>query len=254
MSKINIVFLLIISGFILMIIFKIKKNYSDKNNNYVIYCFWTGKNKMSDNRKKALKSLKNNSKVNVKFITRKNLDNYILKTDPLHPAYEYLSETHKSDYLRWYFMHHYGGGYSDIKHNSFSWIPYFNQLYKNKNKWALGYQEVPDGACSKNKEVLDNYYKIFGNGSYIFKPKTSITHEWGIKLHKLLDERLPLLKEHPSSYPRDHYESIIPETNKKSKYPLGWTEMLGCILADILYKHKEKLLLNLPLIDTNNYI
>lgn len=252
-------FVLIFIIFILIgiIYYKKKDNFLEKNNNYVIYCFWTGKNKMSNNRKKALKSLKNNSEVNVTFITQKNLNKYILKTHPLHPAYEYLSETHKSDYLRWYFMHHYGGGYSDIKHNNFSWIPYFNQLYKNKNKWALGYKEVADHGlevCSINKAVLDNYFKIFGNGSYIFKPKTSITYEWGLKLHKLLDEKLPLLKENPSSYPRDCYGSIIPKINKKSKYPIDWAEMLGCILSSILYKYNDKLLLNLPIINTNNYI
>ena len=60
---------------------------------------------MCENRKNALKELINISKCNVKLVTKCNLGNYILRHAPLHPAYQYLSETHKADYLRTYFMH-----------------------------------------------------------------------------------------------------------------------------------------------------
>jgi hypothetical protein len=80
-----------------------------------IYVFWTGDNDMSSNRIKCLEDLKKRSEANVILVNNKNLHEYILKSNPLHPSYGYLSETHKSDYLRTYFMHFHGGGYSDVK-------------------------------------------------------------------------------------------------------------------------------------------
>ena len=82
--------------------------------NRVIYCFWFGP-EMSDNRKKCFESIIQNSKVGVRLVTKHNLQEYNLADSPIHPAFQYLSATHKSDYLRCYFMYHYGGGYTDIK-------------------------------------------------------------------------------------------------------------------------------------------
>uniref|UniRef100_A0A6C0I4I0 Uncharacterized protein n=1 Tax=viral metagenome TaxID=1070528 RepID=A0A6C0I4I0_9ZZZZ len=92
-------------------------NNSDINNDSdnIIYCFWTGDNKMSNARIECLNNLRTVSECNVLLITKDNLSNYILNDVPLHPSFNYLSETHKADYLRTYFMNFYGGGYSDIK-------------------------------------------------------------------------------------------------------------------------------------------
>ena len=57
----------------------------------VIYCFWTGDNPLTENRKNGLNSLVEKSKIKVVLITPDNLGNYILPDFPLHPAYHYLS-------------------------------------------------------------------------------------------------------------------------------------------------------------------
>ena len=85
------------------------------NINRCVYCFWTGTNPMSDNRKRCLQNLKNQIGVPVQLITPDNLGDYLLPAYPLHPSYQLLSETHRADYLRTYFMNFYGGGYTDIK-------------------------------------------------------------------------------------------------------------------------------------------
>jgi len=41
-------------------------------------------------------------------ITRATLHRWILKSEPLHPAFEYLSPVHQSDYLRCYLLHFHG--------------------------------------------------------------------------------------------------------------------------------------------------
>jgi hypothetical protein len=75
-----------------------------------IFVFWTGDNSMSVQRKECFNKLVNKSGCKVILTTRGNLNNWILPEAPLHPAFEYLSFTHKVDYLRTYFMHFYGGG------------------------------------------------------------------------------------------------------------------------------------------------
>ena len=84
-------------------------------NNRNIYVFWTGNNQMSENRNECLKELIKVSKCNVILVKPEMLNKYILDEHPLHPSFNYLSETHKADYLRTYFMRFHGGGYSDIK-------------------------------------------------------------------------------------------------------------------------------------------
>ena len=122
--------------FILIIIRFFNYKYIDPHNNnsleYLnnIFIFWTGNNSLSENRIKSLESLKAVTGANIILITPNNLYYYIKPYAPLHPAYDYLSLVHKSDYLRSYFMYHYGGGYSDIKRSLGSWKKGF-ELIKN---------------------------------------------------------------------------------------------------------------------------
>ena len=106
-----------------------------------IYCFWTGSNEMSENRRRSLDSMEEITGCKVLCIYKDDIKKYIIPEHPLHEAYEYLSETHKADYLRTYFMHFYGGGYSDIKRSSGSWLKAFDDL-ENSDKWINGYSEI----------------------------------------------------------------------------------------------------------------
>lgn len=36
-------------------------------------------------------------------------------------------------------IHNFGGAYADIKHYHFDWTPYFDKLYNNTEKYAMGY-------------------------------------------------------------------------------------------------------------------
>ena len=211
---------------------------------YTIYCFWTGNNEMSDNRIECLENLKNVSECNVLLITKYNLSDYILSDVPLHPAFQYLSETHKADYLRTYFMHFYGGGYSDIKKTTGSWIPSFNKLKSNDNYWMCGYKETKLGVAYEPH--TDKWESLIGNGAYICKPQTLLTKEWYNSMLALLDIKLELLKINPSTNPQDSSES-------GTGYPIGWNEMLGRIFHNISYKYKEHMLNTLPICIFNNY-
>jgi hypothetical protein len=205
---------------------------------YEIYVFWVGKYEMSENRKKCLESVKNVTEGNIIFITDDNLKDYILETEPIHPAYEYLSETHKADYLRTYFMHFYGGGYCDIKQQTGSWRGCFDELYSRDDIWICGYEEVFGGVAYDPHEYV--WYELVGNCSYICKPKTPLTERWYNAMVALLDSRLDHLKLFPATYQQDCSEF------SGGKYPIGWNEMLGRIFHNISYEYKEKLLITLP--------
>jgi hypothetical protein len=225
-------------------ILDIKKYNPAKKN---IYCFWTGINKMSKNRQQCLQTIYNNTGIEVKFITTQNLNNYILNDAPLHKGYKYLSEVHKSDYLRCYFMHFYGGGYTDIKQTNINWNKYFDKL-NNSDKWCIGYAEIPGGSSTN----LD-YTKLIGNGCYIFKPMTPITTEWYNELIKKMDSKYEELKKNPANTYRD-YQGYKLENGEYSKYPLAWAELLCDIFHVIIYKYNDKVYNDMPLINTSNYI
>jgi len=83
---------------------------------------------MSPQRKECLDFILANAKCEVVLVRPDNLDKYVLPDQPIHPAYQYLSETHKADYLRTYFMHFLGGGYTDIKKFEGDWNKAFDDI------------------------------------------------------------------------------------------------------------------------------
>lgn len=132
-----------------------------------IFCIWSGDNEMSDSRKKCLDLIQKESKVQVELISPKNI-NYWIK-EPLHTAYEYLSLTHKADYLRAYLMKHYGTGYADIKPMYFDWNPYFEFLENSKFEF-IGYSENnPKHVASSQKEIQLSFNHLCGCCHFIFK-------------------------------------------------------------------------------------
>jgi len=192
---------------------------------------------MSINRLDSLQQLIDTSDCDVILITKQNLHEYILPDIPLHPAFPYLSETHKADYLRTYFMHFHGGGYSDVKKTTGSWEQCFKDLYKS-DYWICGYKEIPIGVAYP--PVIDKWQELIGNGAYICKPNTPLTQEWYSGMIAVLDAKLERLMQFPARTPQDMAGS-------GTGYPLEWNEMLGRIFHRVCYKYKEKLLNTLPI-------
>lgn len=172
----------------------------------IVYCFWTGDHLMSEDRLECLDSLKNNIGVQVKLISKDNLSDYILPNYPLHKSYEYLSDVHKSDYLRAYFMHHYGGGYSDIKTPKNNWDLVFDE-FNNSAYWLVGYAmnkgidiAVPTFKVDKKDykqliyDMRRNFRYIVGPGAFIVKPYTPFTYEWMTQIEKILDKEYDNLR------------------------------------------------------------
>lgn len=226
-----------------------------------VYCFWTGDNPLTPNRKRNLdKSTKflRNQGIELILITPKNLDEYVRKIGtPLHPGYQYLSYTHRADYLRCYFMHFLGGGYTDIKDVAGNWRKAFSDLEGAPDKYMNGYQEVsPRGvtACYNDPEMrkilVANWRLLVGNGCYIFLPRTPLTTEWYDGLIKCMDKKYEQLVKYPARHPREgHQDGYDPNY----KYPVAWFEILGDIFHPLCYKYHTRLLKTCPLFNPGPY-
>jgi hypothetical protein len=213
-----------------------------------LYCFWMGKDRMNENRNKCYLSLKN-SELNIILITPDNLDEYII--EPLHIGFKYLSEVHKSDYLRSYFMYFHGGGYSDIKYTNKSWVDSINMLHLNNDILVVGYKELIYGVPKIEDDNINNlcqtnWHKLIGNDAYIFKKKTVIADEWYKKTQQKMDEKYSELVKFPSKNIRQIYTD-------EYKYPFRWAELLGEIFHPIIYKYNNMISQILPPPSFENY-
>ena len=222
----------------------------------VVYGVWYGGDKMSPNRKKCYDNLVENFKnegLEFKLITEKNICEYPLIK--LHEGFQYLSEVHKSDYLRTALMHFYGGGYTDIKMYSPGWKKAFSDL-ENSNSFGNGYTELSgrDVAVIPDKmlhyQMVQNFSKLLGNVNYIFKKDTPFTREWYSSMIKLMDKHLEMLKRYPSKHSRQNL--YIQDRNYP--YPIQWTELLGCIFHPLCLKYSEKLIHTCPKFKKEDYL
>ena len=212
--------------------------------NRVIYIFWTGDNEITPNRLQGIKSLEQVSGVKVQLITPQNLSEYIKEDDPLPEAYQYLSLNHRSDYLRSYFMYHYGGGYADIKTYFHSWVAAFDQLDKS-DAFVMGYPEVGFwGAAQHNVEDLHlkkdlwiHWRYLVGNGAFICRSHTRFTAEWHTAVRKRLIAFSDQLRAHPA-------QDIF---GRNQDYPIPWGGMQGEIFHPFCLKYNDKLIKNIAL-------
>lgn len=206
---------------------------------HTIIAFWTGTNEMSPSRQWHYNKLRAECGCNILLITPENLNQYIHPDHPIHPAYQYLSETHKSDYLRTYMIHWYGGGYCDVKLTTGDWNAHFDLLLNSPDKWINGYaeQEPNHIACDS---VRDKWASLIGPGAFIAKPNTPFTTKWYNQMVTLLDSKLSDLEKYPATEPRDCYG------NNGSKYPIEWNEMLGRIFHCVCGDFTEHILQTLP--------
>ncbi len=210
---------------------------------------------MSSQRIQALWSIYNNTRCPVVYINHASLRDWEKPEHPYHPAFEYLSDTHKSDYMRCYLMHHYGGGWADIKHTSADWRPHFAKL-RSSNSLAVGYQEIADGIPHIKGPLGDelrlNYKENIGLCAFIFKRYSIITYEWSEKLNSKLDSLQSLLRQNPAATPQDQLGMKKPD-GSVSKYPIEWAGILGEIFHPIAYHNRRNIAQGLPCPLFTNY-
>lgn len=216
-----------------------------------VFTLWMGDNPISQRRLECLKSVEATG-CKLTFVDQSSLEQWLLPGEPLHPAFEYLSAIHKGDYFRTYLMHFHGGGYTDIKYTSASWLPAFDFLDRRTDLVAMGYPAVGSyDVASDIRPKLWRYFLMFeyrwliGNAAYIVRPQTEFTHRWWSELNRRLDRLLPLLKVNPAIHPRDRAGREF--GGKMSSYPVPWSYILGSVFQPLVYKYRHRVSNLLPM-------
>jgi hypothetical protein len=215
-----------------------------------IYCVWVGENTaMNENRINGLESIRKNSGVEVVLVNNDNLNSFVKEGHPIHEGFKYLSDVHKSDYLRCYLMHHYGGGYSDIKPCSWDWNIYFDRLEKGYD-YGVGAPE-DEGPLSTpliiRKEYGDHWDKMISADLFIFKPYTVFTSYWYTQMMQRMDENLVPLKKNPATTSREAADTVV------TKYPIRWAGILCEIFHPLCVNFTDRISKTMPLPIRDNY-
>lgn len=206
----------------------------------VIRVFWTDATPISARRTYTLQALRTVTDAHVELYTTDTIPYLELPGTPFHAAYAYLSAVHRADFLRTYCMHHYGGGYSDLKVPTGSWKTAFDVLDQDPETWIVGYPEIEGGVGYA--PCADKWRSFVGNCAYVCRAGSPLTQTWYDAMIQLLDTKLGQLAVNPATHPRSSTES-------QPGYPIQWSEMLGRIFHRVLepYLAHAKAVLPLPI-------
>ena len=218
----------------------------------VVYICWFGGYEqnipyMCENRYAAFLSLIKHINIPICLITNNNYLSFVKEEYPLHPAFEYLSGVHKSDYFRCYMLQHYGGGYHDVKHRNSGWEDYWNDdnWLSNDSIWMFGRREKNKGAIG-DRSIRTKFSKLATMGWIICKPNTPYTKELLSSINKILDDKMNGLKKFPGYESKGYYYDNPFNPAPENGYPLRWLEILGEIFHPLMLKYTEHIKFGLP--------
>ena len=196
-----------------------------------VYCFWTGRNAIPPQRGACLDTMYKNIGVPVEMIDWRVLPRYVLPEAPLHEGFRYLSCNHKSDYLRCYFCHFYGGGYSDIKWYvpQNNWKLCFDIINHFPQIEVIGQAERIGGSPIKDFNLPDNLPKMLANCYFICRPRSEFTQAWYNRLQGRMDVFLPMLRDNPATEPFGG-----------PNYRVPWASLMGEIFHETIMEFRSK--------------
>jgi hypothetical protein len=220
----------------------------------VVFVCWFGGykvdyQKMPKYRFEAFKSLVENIGVPVILITSKNYTNFIKQNHPIHPSFNLLSGNHKSDYIRAYLLHYYGGGYHDIKHRKESWKDCWGDWLFDNNIWIFGRRENTRRAIGyppNESYICKNYYKLVTMGWVICKPNTKFTQILLQKIEDVLTKKYFELELYPGINSGGYYHENPFQMAEENNYPLRWLEIMGEISHPLMLEFISNIKYELP--------
>jgi len=222
----------------------------------VVFIFWFSHSEyipsFSIRRFASLQSLISNIKVPVIIITQENINDWEVKNNTIHEGFKYLSGNHKSDYLRAYFLYHYGGGYHDIKYREKSWENEWEK-FTDSNIWIIGRKELSSDCIGYNHEkneqwVKNKFDKLVTFGWVICRPKNEFLFELFKKINEIMQNKLHLLKTNPALNPR-----CSKSYNCNNNYPIRWLEIMEEISHPLMLNYINHINYTLPDIQYKPY-
>eukprot|EP00123_Amoebidium_parasiticum_P016699 comp23549_c2_seq2/m.39752 comp23549_c2_seq2/g.39752 ORF comp23549_c2_seq2/g.39752 comp23549_c2_seq2/m.39752 type:complete len:370 (-) comp23549_c2_seq2:523-1632(-) len=218
-----------------------------------VFVAWFGAG-MVGPRYEAYKSIVARLGVTVTVVTEANLPQFNLRENPMHPAVfgNYLARNHVVDYVRAYLLHHYGGGFHDIKPASKRWKPHFD-AFKDPDVWMVGSRprgryevECDDNYASAVNEtgrcwkVIAAWPQLVSHGAYIMRPRTHLTEKWLTLVHNRLQSKLDDVQAHPALQRRCCRQFESPD------YPFTWNELHSALLYPLQYQYLDHVRQGLP--------
>ncbi len=205
----------------------------------VIWCFWTGDNPLTPARRAGLESIRSlNPETLVELVDPGRLPDFILPGRPLHPAFDLLSLNHRSDYLRAYFLFHYGGGYADLKTLVAPWAPAMGRLEEAPGKWvaatALSDPKWAGNPAGRLGVHVRRYYERVASGTTcVARRGNPLFAEWLREIDRVLDYAHPALLEAPGGM-----------WGQDPAYPLEWMALQGNVFQPLCLKYQDRLILD----------
>lgn len=196
----------------------------------LVWVIWAGENPMTEQRKKNLADIRAKAGCEVRLVTPSNLDAILEEYDcpNLHPAYEHLSSTHRSDYLRIFLAVHVGGAYVDVKPLQAPIRPLVDLLNEQRDKDFLGqrvagmYTVARSAHSLCKREWIKDPSQIPCTclGFFVSKPGSKFATEFLRRMDALLTGR----KEQLAAFPGHFARHVIADPNH---YPIPWMGLLG---------------------------
>jgi hypothetical protein len=226
---------------------------------FVIWCYWSGK-AMSKNRLLSYNTLIKNIGVPVFLVTNENIHQIEKPAHPFHKAFPYLSDVHKSDYVRIYLLHHYGGGWHDIKATEVSFKDAWSE-FSDPSIYMIGRPERLGGPAqvfdNDNRWMPDYWQDLISVTSWVGRPNSDLSSAMLNDVEALLDKHFDNLKKYPARHSREkkvvgknvfsklsiRIKNLL--TGRNDNYPLPWT-VFGNVFHPLNYKFKKNISLNLP--------
>lgn len=225
---------------------------------FVIWAYWSGK-EMTGNRLLSFNLLVKNIGVPVFLVDHSNLHSLEIKEYPFHRGFKYLSWVHQSDYIRAYLLHHYGGGWHDVKATESNYIRVWDEFIR-PDIYIVGKEEIKGGAAKVfdgDKWMPDYYQNLIAVTSWVGRPYTPLSEKLMKKFDDFLEENIDELKKYPAKHPRERAlkgKTFLSKTIEKVKnrftgrqnnYPLEWT-LFGNLFHPVNLEYQENVSRSLP--------
>lgn len=211
-----------------------------KNVPPVIFCVWFGEGSLSEKREKSLSIIRENAhELKVVLITSENLSEWVVDDHPLPEIFSSLSAIHKSDYLRAYLMHHYGGVYLDVKTMRYDWRLLIESINSDSDIWAGGGPEESSAnlgpASHANRwNQMAHYNSILYQAAFACRPNTPFTQEWIEEVNRRLRYYEDLLERSPA----------LDARGQIGGYPVEWKSLLSEIFSPLSIKYSNNIIID----------
>lgn len=202
----------------------------------ILWACWLG-GPITPNRERAIEGLRQQPGLEFRLVTEPA--EVLVDGHPFHYAYEHLTMTQKSDYMRAYVMHHHGGFYADVKPFLGNLRPAVDRLNADPDLWVVAYREitsnyVPDLAHTLGQDIRRHYRSVMGPSGFACRPGTLFTAEWLREVDARMDYYSGQLAE-AAAGAGDAYE-------RPASYPIRWSEIMGDITQPLSMKHQGHVL------------